>query len=294
MKLAAIQHDIVWEQPEANFQQLSPLIAEAASKQAELVLLSEMFSYGFSMDTDKIGEPQGGKSTQFLIEQSARHKIFVGGSLPESESSGSLTESGSEKANSTSDTTKNGNITSNITSNVRNTFVLADPDGQVIRYHKIHPFSHGGENKHYKAGTHTTSCQIGDIRASLSVCYDLRFAYTFWNQAPDVDLYLICANWPAARRHHWMSLLIARAIENQAYVVGVNRIGEGGGIQYSGDSLIVDPQGDILAQAGESKTTLIGEIDPNTVADTREKYRFMADRRSWLTDAQNYAPVATL
>ena len=121
---------------------------------------------------------------------------------------------------------------------------------------------------------------IDGLRVSLFVCYDLRFADDFWALAADTDLYVVPANWPAARRHHWRSLLVARAIENQAYVVGANRVGRGGTIDYAGDSCIVDPLGVVLAQAAEVETVLVADVDPEIVAKTRAELPFMADRRS--------------
>ena len=117
------------------------------------------------------------------------------------------------------------------------------------------------------------------LRVSLFVCYDLRFADEFWQLALDTDVYLVPANWPAKRRLHWQSLLQARAIENQAYVVGVNRVGDGGGLAYSGDSRIVDPLGELLVTAAETETILLADVSAARVADTRDHFRFLQDRR---------------
>jgi predicted amidohydrolase len=110
------------------------------------------------------------------------------------------------------------------------------------------------------------------------VCYDLRFADLFWDAAPRTDLYLGVANWPASRAGHWITLLRARAIENQAYVVGVNRVGEGGGLAYAGGSHVIGPQGEILAEAGEDEVTVFADIDPSRVAETRRDFPFQQDR----------------
>src|SRR5262249_46588759 len=121
---------------------------------------------------------------------------------------------------------------------------------------------------------------VDDVRVSLFVCYDLRFADEFWALAPDTDCYVVPANWPSSRAHHWRALLLARAIENEAYVVGANRVGEGGKLEYVGDSMIVSPWGEILADgAGGSETVLVAEVDPAVVRTTRERYPFLADRR---------------
>jgi predicted amidohydrolase len=107
----------------------------------------------------------------------------------------------------------------------------------------------------------------------------LRFADEFWKIAADTDVYLVPANWPASRREHWMALLRARAIENQAYVVGCNRIGTGGGLSYSGDSLIISPLGEILASGSSEPTILIAEVSKDEVRAVREKFPFLQDRR---------------
>ena len=256
LRAAAIQHDIVWHDREANFERLAPKIAGAAASGAGLVLLTETFSTGFSFDTPGIGEPQGGPSSTFLLEQAARHGVWVGGSCPELDPAA---PSGDERPS--------------------NTFVLAGPDGVVHRYRKIHPFSHAGEERYVRAGTDFVTVTIDGVRLSLFVCYDLRFSDEFWGLAPDTDAYLVVANWPETRRLHWSTLLRARAIENQAYVVGVNRVGSGGGLDYSGDSAIIDPLGEVLAEGARVETVLLADIDTDHVASTREQFRFMQDRR---------------
>jgi len=160
-----------------------------------------------------------------------------------------------------------------------NSFVLAGPDGTVHRYRKIHPFSHAEEEKYVRPGIDFVTVEVHGVRLSLFVCYDLRFADEFWALAADTDAYLVIANWPAKRRLHWQTLLRARAIENQAYVVGVNRVGRGGGLDYSGDSAIIDPLGEVLASGAGVETVLVADIDPDHVASTRAHFRFLQDRR---------------
>jgi predicted amidohydrolase len=121
---------------------------------------------------------------------------------------------------------------------------------------------------------------VEGVRLTLFVCYDLRFADEFWETARDTDAYLVAANWPERRRRHWTTLLAARAIENQAYVVGVNRVGEGNGLVYAGDSRIVDPWGEVLAAAAGQETMLVADIDPAVVRKARETFPTFPDRRS--------------
>jgi omega-amidase len=250
--VAAVQHDIVWEDPEANFAHLAPLIARAAAAGARLVVGTEMFSTGFSMQTDRIAEPVDGPSVEFLVAQARANAVWVCASLPER-------SDGADRP--------------------YNQLVLAAPDGSVHRYAKIHPFSYGREDAHYASGDRFLDVDVEGVRCSFFVCYDLRFADEFWAVARHTDCYIIPANWPDARREHWMALLRARAIENQAYVVGVNRVGDGKRLHYVGDSMIIDPLGEVLARGGEHETILTADIDPARVAAVRSEFPFLQDRR---------------
>jgi predicted amidohydrolase len=256
LRVAAVQHEIVWHDRDANFDRLAPMIAGAAGGGAGLVLLTETFSTGFSFDTPGIGESEGGPSSQFLAVQAEAHGVWVGGSCPEI-----------------------GPDAPDDDQRPSNSFVLAGPDGTVHRYRKIHPFSHADEERYVRAGTDFVTVDVEGVRLSLFVCYDLRFADEFWALAHDTDAYLVVANWPAKRRLHWSTLLRARAIENQAYVVGVNRVGHGGGLDYSGDSAIIDPLGEVLASGAGGETVLFADIDTDHVASTRSHFRFLQDRR---------------
>ena len=184
MRFGVVQHDIVWEDRDANFARLAPQVARAAGAGAEFVLLSETFSTGFSM-TPGMGEPEDGPSADFLRDQAARHRVWVAGSCPEIAPDGDLPY---------------------------NSLVLAGPDGTVHRYRKLHPFTHGGEHERFRAGEKPVTVAVGGLRVTPFVCYDLRFADVFWSAALDTDVYLVTANWPAARRLHWQTLLQARSI----------------------------------------------------------------------------------
>jgi len=254
VKVAAVQHDIVWEDRDANFARLAPMIAGAAADGARLVVLTEMFSTGFSMDTDRVGELPDGPSVAFIVRQAREHGVWVCGSLPERPLMGARPF---------------------------NQLVLAAPDGATSRYAKIHPFGYGAEPQHYDAGDAFLTVDVEGVRCSFFVCYDLRFANELWPLAPATDCYVIVANWPQQRRGHWSALLRARAIENQAYVVGVNRVGTGDGLRYAGDSVILDPLGEPVAAAADDagECVLVADVDPELVAAVREKYPFLRDRR---------------
>jgi predicted amidohydrolase len=255
MKVAVIQHDIAWCDRQATFARVEPLIESAVVGGARLILLPEMFSTGFAVG-EQIAEPEGGPSASFLMEQAQRHGVWIAGTCPE--------------------------LPNPVDGDPRpyNSLVLAAPDGATYRYRKIHPFTFAGEERHFRAGDQWVTVDVEGLRVSLFVCYDLRFANEFWVRAPATDVYLVPASWPEARRHHWRSLLVARAIENQAYVVGCNRVGSGGGLDYAGDSAIVDPLGEQLATAAYTESVLLAEVTATRVAEVRERFRFLPDRRS--------------
>jgi predicted amidohydrolase len=254
VRVAAIQHDIVWESPPENYERLAPRVEAAARDGATFVVLSEMFASGFSMRTDLIAESVDGPSVQFLRDLASRHRVHVGGSIA----------------------IRDG-------ARVFNTFVVASPDATLVSYRKLHPFSYGREHEHYAAGDALVVTTIHDVRVALFVCYDLRFANQFWTLAPDVDAYVVTANWPSARRHHWRSLLVARAIENQAYVVGCNRVGDAPKLHYAGDTMIVDPLGETIAGAADdAEDVAVADITTQRVREVREQYPFLPDRRETL------------
>jgi predicted amidohydrolase len=251
MKVAAIQHDIVWEDPAATRALVSPMIAQAAGDGAALIVLSEMYATGFSMRPERIAEDEGGPNEQFLLDQARAHDAVLLASIAQRGPDGQY----------------------------RNNAVVARPDGTVERYAKIHPFSYAGEHERYAAGTRFLTVDIGGLRTSVFVCYDLRFADEFWARALETDLFVVPANWPQPRHEHWRALLRARAIENQAYVVGVNRVGSAKDVPHAGGSALVDPLGVTLAEGSDQPGVLVADLHADTVADVRARFPFLADRR---------------
>ncbi len=253
MRVALVQHDVCFEDAPATLERLTPKVQAAAAEGAGLILLTEMFATGFSMATDRVAEPAGsGPGSRFLAERAAATGAVVAGSLP-------VLDPGADRP--------------------VNRFVFAFPDGTTASYDKLHPFSFGGEDRHYAAGNQLVQLRLGDLAVTPFVCYDLRFADAFWSVADRTDAYVLVANWPAPRQRHFRALAIARAIENQAYLLATNRVGRGGGIDYAGGSLVVDPFGEVLAEAGGNEEILLVDVDPGRVADVRHRYRFLADRR---------------
>lgn len=254
MKVSVVQHDISWEEPAATRERVAPMIAKAAADGARLIVLSEMFATGFSMRPERVAEDEGGPNEQFLLARAAEHDAYLVASVAQRGPDGGY----------------------------RNNAVVAAPDGTVRRYAKIHPFTYSGEHEHYDAGNDHLTVQVDDIKMSVFVCYDLRFADEFWVLADRTDLYVVVANWPEPRREHWRVLLRARAIENQAYVVGVNRVGTGKNLAYTGDSAIIGPLGDTLVECPPGEGVETAEIDPATVSDARATLPFLRDRRDVL------------
>lgn len=247
-----MQHDIAWEDRDANLARLAGMVDAVAGDGAEVVVLAEMFATGFSMDADRVAEGPEGPSTGFLVDAAARNHAWVCGSIA---------------------------LRTDPDGPASNVLTVAGPAGELVRYAKVHPFTYSGEHEHYRAGDALVTVPIGTLRCTLFVCYDLRFADEFWASAHHTDCYLVVANWPAARREHWTTLLRARAIENQAWVVGVNRVGAGGGQDYAGDSCIIDPWGTPVATAGAGEEVIAADVDPAAVADARARFPVLADRR---------------
>ncbi len=250
MRVALVQFDIAWEDVAENHRRVAERLRKAAGEGAKLALLPEMFPTGFSMDSSRIAQPPGGPTETFLREQAAERCLWIIGSIPEA----------GEPA-------------------PRNTALVVSPDGDVVRYAKIHPFTYAGEHRHYAAGDRVLTVAIDGVRVTPFVCYDLRFPEPFRFAAKETDLFAVVANWPDARREHWRTLLRARAIENLAYVAGVNRVGEGGKLRYAGDSALVDPWGETIVEGDASDRVLIGDVDPAKVAEARRKFPVLNDVR---------------
>jgi predicted amidohydrolase len=152
--------------------------------------------------------------------------------------------------------------------------------GEVLgEYRKRHLFAFAGEDRHYKAGhEQPVAVDINGFRVTPLICYDLRFPYLFWDKAPETDLFAVIANWPASRSVHWQTLLRARAIENQAFTVGVNRTGDDPNVSYSGGSSVYSPSGEEVVVCGGEEGVFTAEISTGSVNSVREEYPFMKDR----------------
>ena len=262
MRVAVVQHDVVWEDRDATLAALRPQVAAAVAGGARLVVLAEMFAVGFSMNVEHTAEAEDGPTVAWMRAIAAEHDVWVTGSVP--------MHPRADAADRVRPT---------------NALILAGPSGEHLRYDKLHPFSYAGEDEVFQPGTTPAVTTVDGVRIGLSVCYDLRFANLYWHRAAEVDAEVIVASWPGARRAHWRALLDARAIENQVYVVASNRVGEGGGLSYTGDSRVVDPMGEVVASAAHQQTLLFADVDPAVVRDVRARFPFALDRRTDLGPA---------
>lgn len=257
LRVGIVQHDIAWEDAPATRSALEPRIAEAAGAGAGMVVLTEMFATGFSMHTDVTVEPVGGPTATWMHDQASRHGLWLAGSIP------------------TRDPEAPGADGRPV-----NRFHLVGPSGQQTTYDKIHTFTYADESDHFAAGTEPVTVEVEGWRLTLTICFDLRFADLYWDAAAGTDAYLVVANWPATRREHWRALLRARAIENQAWVVAANRVGkDGNGLGYLGDSAVIDPLGETIAEASRDEALLVADLDPDRVTWVRDTLPFHADRR---------------
>jgi len=245
LHLALVQTHLAWHDPQANKAHLETLLAQVGT--ADLVILPEMFTTGFTMQSEALAEPELGPTHAWLKTQAAAVGAVVTGSVIVRAEDGSH----------------------------RNRLLWARPDGEVLHYDKRHLFRMAGEHEHYTPGERQVQFELKGWRIRPLICYDLRFPV--WSRdARDTDLLLYTANWPAARRQHWNRLLPARGIENLCYVAAVNRVGsDGKGLDYAGDSQVLDFHGDPLLNAGDANGVFKATLSAADLATYRA--RFPAD-----------------
>ena len=254
LKVCAFQMNIEFERAEENCRQLATTARCAANDGADVLVTPETFSLGFSMNTRLVAAHS--RETCQAIQDAARENNIniIAGVARE--------------------------LRNHATSNQSyiNAVVVVNRLGETIyEYIKTHLFSPMREDVFFYAGTGMQPFELEGVRLGIGICYDLRFPELFRAIASDVDAIIIPANWPAARQLHWDTLLRARAIENQAYVYGVNRVGEGGGVQYNGGTAVYSPQGELLAVKYTSPGCITETIDSNAVTDIRQNFPYLRD-----------------
>lgn len=257
LTITTIQTDLAWENKEANLRMLEDKIRNLAEP-TEIVILPEMFPTGFSMRPADLAETMDGETVNWMKEISARYKIVLAGSVI-------IEEDG----------------------NYYNRFIWMLPNGQYGIYDKRHRFAFAGEDQFYTAGNKRTIASVKGWKINLQVCYDLRFPVWARQQnsineagepVPEYDVLIYVANWPERRSHAWKTLLCARAIENQCYVIGVNRVGkDGNDIYHSGNSMVIDPLGEVLYHMADEEDIFTITLQREHLENVRAKFPFWRD-----------------
>ena len=256
LKITTFQTYLFWENIDKNLEYLT-LRLTSIRETTDLIVLPEMFNTGFSMNPDQLAEKMNGKSMKWMHEQAKKYKCVVTGSIIINE--------------------KNNNY---------NRLIWMRPDGSYEYYDKRHLFGLGEEDQHYKAGAKKLFVELKGWKICPVICYDLRFPVWLRNTNQEYDLLLIVANWPERRSLHWRSLIPARAIENQAFVVGVNRVGhDGNEVYHSGDSMCIDPNGKVIYYKPNDEDLYTFSIKKDVVTEARASLPFLKDGDSFtLTD----------
>jgi omega-amidase len=258
LTLTLIQTELVFENKAANLERLKATI-EHIEERTEIVVLPEMFSTGFSMQPQLFAETMEGETVQWMKEIAAENKIIITGSII-------IEEKGQ----------------------YFNRLIWMLPNGQTGYYDKRHLFAYGEEDKHYTGGNKRLIASVKGWKINLLICYDLRFPV--WSrQQPaekktEYDLMIYVANWPEKRSHAWKTLLCARAIENQCYVAGVNRVGRDNKNIYSGNSLVIDPLGQVLYHKADDEDVFTITLQKDELDKIRQQFPFWKDADDFTID----------
>ena len=257
LTLTLIQANLHWENKPANLEMFQQKI-EAVGQKTEVVILPEMFSTGFSMRPQGLAENMEGETLQWMKKTAAKNNIILTGSVIIQENEQYF-----------------------------NRLIWMLPNGQFGQYDKRHLFGFAGEHEQYTAGKKRLVASVKGWKIHLQVCYDLRFP-VWARQTPakiagEYDVLINVANWPKKRILAWKTLLQARAIENQCFVVGVNRVGiDGNNHLYNGNSLLIDPSGEIIFQGSEAEETTTITLQKETLLQNRSQFPFLKDADSFM------------
>jgi omega-amidase len=271
--ISLIQADLRWENKKENLELFESRIAELKGK-TQIALLPEMFSTGFSMNPAALAETMEGKTVQWMKKVSAENRLVLIGSV--------IIREHNQEENK---------------EEFFNRLIAMLPNGTFAVYDKRHRFAYAGEDENYSAGKKRLIISVNGWRINLLICYDLRFPVWSRQQVsnngqkaeslPEYDLLVYVANWPEKRIHAWKSLLQARAIENQCYVAGVNRVGQdGNGIIYNGNSLVVDPLGEVLYTGQNVEDIFTITLGSNSLQDARTRFPFWKDADRFRIDVE--------
>jgi omega-amidase len=253
LHITLVQPDIVWEDKAANLLQYEEMIS-GLSGSRQVIVLPEMFSTGFSMETQKLAEPMEGNTPKWMAAMALKYRCILAGSL--------IIEDDSK---------------------YYNRLLWVQPDGKVGHYDKRHLFAYAHEDKHFTPGEKRLIAQVNGWRINLQVCYDLRFPVWARNQGDEYDVLLYVANWPEQRSLAWKTLLQARAIENQCYVVGVNRVGrDAKNNNYTGDSSVFGPLGEKIWQQSNDIACQTVTLEKEPLQKVRTTLPFLKDADKFL------------
>jgi len=248
LSLTLIQSNLHWESIPVNLAMFDEKIS-SVTEQTDLILLPEMFSTGFTMKAEQLAETMEGQTVKWLREKAKEKNAVICGSFI------------------CKDSVK-----------YYNRLVWIRPDGSLEYYDKRHLFGYGDENNHYTKGNDKIIVKLKGFRILPLVCYDLRFPVWSRNTG-DYDMLIYVANWPERRIYAWKQLLIARAIENQSYVIGLNRVGDDGNkIYYSGNSSVIDMKGEVLFRKEKEETTFTISLSKEDLDTYRKEFRVLDDR----------------
>lgn len=249
VKAALCQTEIAWEDKQKNILNAGEMVIEATENGAAIIFFPEMSFTGFSMDIERTREFDM-ETVKKISKLALENGVYIG--------------FGWVKA---------------VGDKAENHYTIVDKNGAVILdYIKIHSFQYGGEGEQFTPGDQLYSFMMQGLCFTPLICYDLRFPEVFRMKMEETDVYIVPANWPASRSEHWNTLLKARAIENQAYVLGVNCVGEIGGLSYQGDTSAIDPNGNILGHVSGKKKILYIDIEKSSL-NVRETFPVRKDRR---------------
>ncbi|NHC41008.1 carbon-nitrogen family hydrolase [Bacillus sp. MM2020_1] len=254
LKISCIQMDIAFGNPQKNYQTVERLFDKTHTEKPDIIVLPELWTTGYDLTRlNEIADFKAAQTIEFLQNAAQKYQVHLIG----------------------------GSVANRVENGVKNTLLIINKDGLLVhQYSKLHLFKLMDEHVYLEAGSEKGLFQLDNYQFAGAICYDIRFPE--WIRAhtsEGAEALFVVAEWPAQRLSHWRALLIARAIENQCYVIGCNRSGQDPNNQFAGHSLIIDPWGEVIAEAGESEEILSAEIEMDLVKEVRKQIPIFADRR---------------
>lgn len=257
-KIALIQMDVAFCKPTKNYEKVEQFIEEAMNEKPDIICLPETWNTGFfpKKNLKELADVNGYKTKKLLSTLAKKYNVNIVG----------------------------GSVATKKEDDVYNTSYIFNREGEVVaEYDKIHGFSPSGEHEYFKGGQGVCTFELDGVKAGIVICYDLRFVELIRTLAlRGIEILFLPAEWPHPRLKHWKTLSIARAIENQMFVATINGVGEAGALKFCGNSMIIDPWGEVLANAGEEEKIVTANVDFSVVEDIRNKINVFRDRNAHL------------